>query len=90
MEICPECGHIAYYDPYFNAIMCTSCNYMEKRKPTNADYIRSLTDKELCKELLKRCSQGCPEHWCTHYLDHTSCEDCWLEWLQKPHIEETK
>lgn len=35
MRLCPKCGSIAYYDSYFTAFMCNTCEYRwrEDKKP---------------------------------------------------------
>lgn len=93
METCPECGHIAYYDPYFNAVMCTNsnCGYMKRTLESNADHIRNMDDIELAKEFNSH-QLGCPPGQCTHYLtdlvDHGySCTQCWLDWLKQPYTK---
>ena len=90
MEICPKCGHIAYYDPYFNAVMCTNskCGFMQRTLESNADHIRNMDDIELAKEFNSH-QRGCPPGLCTHYLtDHGhSCVQCWLDWLKQPYTK---
>ena len=49
---------------------------------TNGDYIRSLTDEELCGWLDSPCP---PDVFCVNGA--RTCEDCWLKWLQMPHEE---
>ena len=85
-EICPKCGAIASYDPYFHAFICSksNCDYLRRIKSTNADRIRVMTDEELahfiseiadccvCKaEMGKGCSAG------------KKCEDFWLDWVKQ-------
>ena len=64
-----------------------------KPKPqTNADRIRSMTDKELAKTLCAMTNEGCPP-W--HDADislchnHGVCHDgeCWLKWLKQEATE---
>lgn len=86
MKICPKCGAIAHYDPYFRAYTCSksNCNYWENVKPSNGDRIRSMSDEELahfiseiadccvCKaEMGEGCSAG------------KKCEDFWLDWVKQ-------
>ena len=47
---------------------------------TNGDYIRSLTDEELCAWLNRSCPPGV---FCV--AGESICEDCWLKWLWMPH-----
>ena len=85
-EICPKCGAIASYDPYFHAFICSksNCDYFRRVKPTNADRIRAMTDEEIayflsqladccvCKaEMGEGCSAG------------KKCEDFWLDWVKQ-------
>lgn len=59
------------------------CGVMDerKRKQTNADRIRSMTDEELAKTLGDKCicppTSGCAEVC-------GDCVDCWLEWIKRP------
>ena len=60
---------MAKYDPdeFFN-----------RKKPTNADRIRSLSDEELA-EFIESCA--CPPHKDCDYTK-TGCIKCWLDWLK--------
>ena len=48
-----------------------------KRKQTNADRIRSMSDEELAKILGYKCI-------CPPTSECVDCVACWLEWLQHP------
>lgn len=70
------------------------CPMWEKRTPTNADHIRSMTDEELAKYLEGVCAFDC--HLCSEHcrLDNNpllrgevcdeKCVEHCLEWLQQP------
>lgn len=45
---------------------------------TNADRIRTMSDKELAERL---CAMICPD---VHGLCDEECKNCWLKWLQQP------
>lgn len=87
MKICPKCGAIASYDPYFRAFICSKSNCGCTFRPlrsTNADRIRAMGDEEIahflsqladccvCKaEMGEGCSAG------------KKCEDFWLDWVKQ-------
>ena len=52
--ICKKCGQIAGWDGHFQGWVCTNsnCGYIEKKKISNADHIRSLNDEELANFLI--------------------------------------
>lgn len=55
------------------------CNYINV--PTNADRIRAMSDEELAEVIA--CPKGLFDRMdCFDYS--RNCEDCILEWLQKP------
>ena len=69
----------AKFDPNECAKYCTDFEQM-----TNADYIRAMSDEELCKFLGEYkfcdiCEEGCDN--CTYNGD---CNKRLLEWLQQP------
>jgi len=54
------------------------CRKMRTVKPTNADYIRAMTDEELAEFLI--------EYRCVHKAPHcmeADCTQCWLGWLKQ-------
>ena len=57
-------------------------------KPTNADRIRSMTDKDLAGVCSRSCppgmeaSEGCLNSICEDTADIT-CFWCWLDWLEQ-------
>lgn len=64
-----------------------------KKVPTNADYIRSMTDEELAKFLLEAIrGSDCfgegvfPYHPCPQ---DQNCEKCGLSWLKQTYKEDT-
>ena len=62
----------------------------EHRKPSNADYIRSLTDEELARMFGSRdlCNViECIDPWWCHNRD--TCKFCVSEWLKQPHGGDT-
>ena len=62
-KICPKCGGIAEWDPYFGGTRCTRCDLAEKPKSSNADRIRAMTDEELAEWLDERCDYAPPFGW---------------------------
>lgn len=95
--ICKECngrGETIYYeeiDRDENTVtiaqrksICRTCNGSGETPMTNADWIRSMTEKELAEfighnSLCDRV-QGEGGNWCN---DH-NCTDCLEEWLKQP------
>lgn len=67
---------------------CFVCDEGDRFEPmTNANLIRSMTDKELAK--LMENIGCCPPRACTHngvgvYVTPQDCKMCWLEWLKSP------
>lgn len=56
-----------------------------KGKPkTNGDRIRAMTDEEMANGLSKVICPNVSEECC-----HTSCKECWLDWLRSP-VEESE
>ena len=52
---------------------------------TNAEYIRSMTDEELCDFILEKRENGhCFNDRCYVNDPNRGCDDCTLEWLKKP------
>ena len=88
-----KCGQLCPYNTFsgckvnwFNGICPLSNQFAEidKRQMTNAEWIRSMTDKELVQfighnSLCDRV-QGESGNWCN---DH-NCTDCLEEWLKQP------
>ncbi len=58
-----------------------------ERVQTNADWIRSLSDDELCAVLLADCNIIRPDGVCITIND---CETCIKSWLKQEHKEETE
>jgi hypothetical protein len=52
---------------------------------TNADKIRTMSDKELT-ELLQDCCRGATHD--AHECSEISCFDCRMDWLRKPYKED--
>lgn len=68
---------------YFIRGECTAsfCEYRRK-KQTNADRIREMSDEELA-DFMNRDISGCPPTGdCNKASD--DCKACWLDWLQHP------
>ena len=86
---CDTCGH-RY------STICSSCATLngvpvkyEKKKRTNADRIRAMSDEELVKEFIDTMSDemffNCPV--CKTKTESecfaSNCEKCWVEWLKQ-------
>ena len=67
---------------YFIRGECTAsfCEYRRK-KQTNADRIRAMSDEELAKKLGR--GLGCPVTADCMKMSG-ECKACWLDWLQQP------
>ena len=92
-HICKKCGGIAGWDPYFNGWVCTRCNNIERKKPTNAEKIRAMNDDSLaewiagiidCSVCKHRANSGdnCPKE-----IGQT-CYEYFLSWLKQETKEE--
>ena len=82
--ICPDCGNLLYKNSYFDAFYCPRCGGMfkEKRIMTNADRIRSMSDKELV-EFIKNIKVRAA--LCKAVKNNDAFEElCSAEWLQQP------
>lgn len=78
VKICPKCGAIAEWDPYFGGTRCNRCDFVERPKLTNYDRIIRKTPEELAEFLA--------EYRCVHKAPHcmeTNCAQCWLDWLRQ-------
>lgn len=60
------------------------CQYF--RTKTNADHIRSMTDEELCKLLIKICHHPCIAK--SGDCGRVECKECWLDWLKEEYKNE--
>ena len=94
---CPDCGNMIAYNSYFSAFYCPRCGgFFKKVKPmTNADRIRSMSDKELAEFIDDIATYVATGKYCTGFL-HVSgfpytcfdtkkcCEKHVVEWLKKP------
>ena len=56
---------------------------------TNADHIRSMTDEELARDIMRL-------NFCPPNIDEykecgakADCHQCWLDWLKQPYKEDT-
>ena len=62
----------------------------EHRTPSNADYIRAMSDEELTKAFWGRDLCNVIEYydfeWCRN---RDTCKNCGAEWLKQPHKEDT-
>ena len=57
---------------------------------TNAEYIRSMTDEELCDFILNKRENGnCFNNRCYVNDPCKGCDDCTMEWLKQPYKENT-
>lgn len=59
-----------------------------RKKQTNADKIRSMTDEELAVVLRDNCgNRECPPYHVTDLFPNDecleSCKMCWLDWLRR-------
>ena len=85
-SICFNCEHSSYcknallYDDESSIVMKGCSRFEEKRKQTNADRIRSMTDEELAKWLVRVEAQILRVQ---PMLERFALEKDWLEWLQK-------
>lgn len=97
--ICPECngkGEVKYYretdrDECSVTVkgfvdVCHTCHGSGKKTQTNADHIRSMTDKEMANYLVLTALQQCP---CPTKDCEAFCNDCLLHWLKQPYKEDT-
>ncbi len=53
---------------------------------TNADRIRSMTDEELARFIVRKrvqCPDGYTSVFGPHCVEENGCEQCWLEWLRQ-------
>ena len=75
---CINCNSYFNFDELYNKRI----GEVLKRKPSNADRIRAMTDEELAEW---RANGQCPPDTC--YGDYDcltrNCDDCWLSWLKQ-------
>ena len=90
---CNNCGEKTCTSNYIEERAVNLWNNARIRKKgtfTNADHIRSMTDKKLVQWL----SDGCPpnDRWKScdggDTDDLHKCEKCWLDWLKQPYKED--
>ncbi len=60
----------------------------ERKKPSNADNIRKMSDNELAEYLSERstapsCTGRCHKDYEVYGELRTFCYDCWLNWLKQ-------
>ena len=85
-----ECKECEYNHNFYECRKCDhfipkiGCQDGKKKKPTNGDRIRSMTDEELAEKLG---SFRCPQKWCFPD-DGKNCKSCWLEWLRQEVTDE--
>lgn len=97
-EYCEDCIYGYNFpngNPCFKCIdvrpMVVSGKYYKKRKISNSEWVRNLSDKDLANLI----SMYCPVPWCTpsnelcrySHIDATPCEKCVLEWLKEEHSD---
>lgn len=75
-NICERCADIACFE--FSTKITECQDFVPK---TNADRIRSMSDEELAKFLM-RPTRFIPKWKCYATCKH-ACEECVLEWLRK-------
>ena len=58
--------------------------FFNRKKPTNADRIRAMSDEELAEWLYvwSGAAPNCDKELGT--IDYKRCADCWLDWLKSP------
>ena len=85
-HICRNCG---WQQEERENITRVSIATVNRKKLTNADAIRAMTDDELAR-LLMGIRGGCKAATfgpmtCKHYTENftTDCQNCWLEWLKR-------
>lgn len=85
-SICFNCEHSSYcknallYDDESSIVMNGCSRFTEKHKQTNADRIRSMSNEELAKWLVRVEAQILRVQ---PMLERFALEKDWLEWLQK-------
>lgn len=92
-DICDDCAHKGYCDmAQFGGHnpRITACSHFSKRKQTNADRIRSMSDEELA-DFINDAEYGFLDRpgmcdVCDHHRVK-DCLACWLAWLKSP-VEE--
>lgn len=67
-----------------DSVDATAYAYAEKRKPiTNADRIRSMTDKELAEMMAHGNCGYCKIHDYCFSQKGVDCDEAWLNWLKQ-------
>ena len=84
-SICLTCEHLQYCSMAIHrkdggAVMLGCSRFIAKRKQTRGDWIRSMTDEELAKWLVRVEAQILRVQ---PMLERFALEKDWLEWLQK-------
>ena len=87
-EICKKCTHENVPESGFP---CHLCGYLVgadksqigafKKKQTNADRIRNMTDEELAKILFGSCLEVMGREQCNSFHNE-GCEKCVVQWLK--------
>ena len=86
MMICSNCDYVGrptYDYPCSRCDMTLGspfCMWEHEEVPTNADKIRSMSDKELAEYLLSISTAECPFDW---DCKASTCIECWNNWLQQ-------
>lgn len=84
-----EAISIAQNDIEFVDMMPEEVANRLKGAMTNADYIRSMSDEELCDFILEKRENGtCFNDRCYVNDPNKGCDDCTMEWLKQPYKEE--
>lgn len=72
-RICKKCGGISGWDGYFQSWICTRCGDMVRKRITNSDHIRAMSDEEIADFL----SELSPP-----FIRFT-VKAAWLDWLKR-------
>ena len=95
MRVCPKCGAVADYDPYFGAWICTrsNCDFFERKKRTQRELLNAMTNEQLGWWIESIANCDCCEHQCVgregKSQTHKECARLWAEWLDSE-VEDVK
>lgn len=82
---CTEDGHCEKYSDEKVTSWCVQ-GPCQDEKPSNADRIRAMTDKELA-EFIEYLTSGCdymyPECYARKFCTSGGCYSAWLDWLKQ-------
>ena len=75
MELCPKCGCLAFFNSYFNKMMCNTCEHTWKIEDTREKAIQ-LIDAERNRQDIKWGEQNHPPQFWTGILGEEYGEYC--------------